>query len=127
MKRTRRKIRHLLLNVHLSDSTDRNSDFIKQEVTRLQDMLNRLDFKRKVGRHVAEKAINVLASQLICVSHLPQEILTKMDVAVKEIEDLMTSQLSPELQDWKRRQQISAIGGPLLTGLEQLQNWYSEY
>lgn len=49
-----------------------------------------------------------------------------MDVAVKEIEDLMTSQLSPELQDWKRRQQIAAIGGPLLTGLEQLQNWYSE-
>ncbi|CAG11248.1 unnamed protein product, partial [Tetraodon nigroviridis] len=34
-----------------------------------------------------------------------QEILSKMDVAVKEIEDLMTSQLSPELQDWKRRQQ----------------------
>uniref|UniRef100_H3DKH3 Signal transducer and activator of transcription n=1 Tax=Tetraodon nigroviridis TaxID=99883 RepID=H3DKH3_TETNG len=81
------------------DSTDRNSDSMKQEVTRLQDMLNRLDFKRK-------------------------EILSKMDVAVKEIEDLMTSQLSPELQDWKRRQQ-AAIGGPLLTGLEQLQNWFT--
>lgn len=50
-----------------------------------------------------------------------------MDVAVKEIEDLMTSQLSPELQDWKRRQQIAAIGGPLLTGLEQLQNWYVRF
>ncbi|TNN03644.1 hypothetical protein fugu_000673 [Takifugu bimaculatus] len=82
------------------DSTDRNADCIKQEVTRLQDMLNRLDFKRK-------------------------EILSKMDVAVKEIEDLMTSQLSPELQDWKRRQQIAAIGGPLLTGLDQLQNWFT--
>nr|AAL09416.1 STAT4 [Tetraodon fluviatilis] len=82
------------------DFTDRNFDFMKQEVTRLQDMLNRLDFKRK-------------------------EILSKMDVAVKEIEDLMTSQLSPELQDWKRRQQIAAIGGPLLTGLEQLQNWFT--
>ncbi|XP_029696535.1 signal transducer and activator of transcription 4 isoform X2 [Takifugu rubripes] len=81
-------------------SRDRNADFIKQEVTRLQDMLNRLDFKRK-------------------------EILSKMDVAVKEIEDLMTSQLSPELQDWKRRQQIAAIGGPLLTGLDQLQNWFT--
>ncbi|XP_056884179.1 signal transducer and activator of transcription 4 isoform X2 [Takifugu flavidus] len=81
-------------------SRDRNADCIKQEVTRLQDMLNRLDFKRK-------------------------EILSKMDVAVKEIEDLMTSQLSPELQDWKRRQQIAAIGGPLLTGLDQLQNWFT--
>uniref|UniRef100_A0A7N6B675 Signal transducer and activator of transcription n=1 Tax=Anabas testudineus TaxID=64144 RepID=A0A7N6B675_ANATE len=66
----------------------------------LQEMLNRLDFKRK-------------------------EILSKMDVVIKEIDDLMTSQLSPELQDWKRRQQIAAIGGPLLTGLDQLQSWFT--
>lgn len=52
-----------------------------------------------------------------------QEVLTKMDVVVKEIDDLMTSQLSAELQDWKRRQQIAAIGGPLLTSLDLLQNW----
>lgn len=46
-----------------------------------------------------------------------------MDVVVKEIDDLMSSQLNPELQDWKRRQQIAAIGGPLPTGLDQLQSW----
>uniref|UniRef100_A0A8C7YR62 Signal transducer and activator of transcription n=1 Tax=Oryzias sinensis TaxID=183150 RepID=A0A8C7YR62_9TELE len=83
-----------------SQSSDRNSDMMKQEVTRLQEMLNRLDFKRK-------------------------EVLSKMGVLLKEIDDLMTSQLNPELQDWKRRQQIAAIGGPLLTGLEQLQSWFT--
>lgn len=82
------------------DATERNSDHMKQEVTRLQEMLNRLDFKRK-------------------------EILSKMDVVVKEIDDLVTCQLYPELQDWRRRQQIAAIGGPQLTGLEQLQNWFT--
>lgn len=34
--------------VCVSDSADRNSDMMKQEVIRLQEMLNRLDFKRKV-------------------------------------------------------------------------------
>ncbi|XP_042282943.1 signal transducer and activator of transcription 4 isoform X2 [Thunnus maccoyii] len=82
------------------DPAERNSELMKQEVTRLQEILNRLDFKRK-------------------------EILSKMDVVIKEIDDLMTSQLNPELQDWKRRQQIAAIGGPLLTGLEQLQSWFT--
>uniref|UniRef100_A0A3B4Z1G5 Signal transducer and activator of transcription n=1 Tax=Stegastes partitus TaxID=144197 RepID=A0A3B4Z1G5_9TELE len=82
------------------ESSDRNSDTMKQEVTKLQEMLNRLDFKRK-------------------------EILSKMDVVIKEIDDLTTSQLNPELQDWKRRQQIAAIGGPLLTGLDQLQSWFT--
>ncbi|MED6246656.1 hypothetical protein ATANTOWER_021367, partial [Ataeniobius toweri] len=82
------------------ESADRTSDMIKQGITRLQEMLNRLDFKRK-------------------------EILSKMDVVIKEIDDLITSQLRPELQDWKRRQQIAAIGGPMLTGLEQLQSWFT--
>ncbi|XP_027879473.1 signal transducer and activator of transcription 4 isoform X1 [Xiphophorus couchianus] len=82
------------------ESADRTSEMIKHGITRLQEMLNRLDFKRK-------------------------EILSKMDVVIKEIDDLMTSQLRPELQDWKRRQQIAAIGGPLLTGLEQLQSWFT--
>uniref|UniRef100_A0A665W6Q4 STAT transcription factor protein interaction domain-containing protein n=1 Tax=Echeneis naucrates TaxID=173247 RepID=A0A665W6Q4_ECHNA len=81
-------------------SRDRNSDMMKQEVTRLQEMLNRLDFKRK-------------------------EILSKIDDVIKEIEDLVTTQLNPVLHDWKRRQQVAAIGGPLLTGLEQLQNWFT--
>uniref|UniRef100_A0A3P8RZY4 Signal transducer and activator of transcription n=1 Tax=Amphiprion percula TaxID=161767 RepID=A0A3P8RZY4_AMPPE len=82
------------------ESSDRNSETMKQEVTKLQEMLNRLDFKRK-------------------------EILSKMDVVIKEIDDLVTSQLNLELQDWKRRQQIAAIGGPLLTGLDQLQSWFT--
>ncbi|XP_075886531.1 signal transducer and activator of transcription 4 [Nelusetta ayraudi] len=82
------------------DLMDRNSEVMKHEVIRLQEMLNSLDFKRK-------------------------EVLSKMDVVIKEIDDLMTSQLNPELQDWKRRQQIAAIGGPLLTSLDQLQSWFT--
>uniref|UniRef100_A0A665W765 SH2 domain-containing protein n=1 Tax=Echeneis naucrates TaxID=173247 RepID=A0A665W765_ECHNA len=53
------------------------------------------------------------------------EILSKIDDVIKEIEDLVTTQLNPVLHDWKRRQQVAAIGGPLLTGLEQLQNWFT--
>ncbi|XP_077393748.1 signal transducer and activator of transcription 4 [Festucalex cinctus] len=82
------------------DPSERNSEFMKQEVTRLQEILNRLDFKRK-------------------------DILSKMVVVIQEIDDLMNSQLNAELHDWKRRQQMAAIGSPTLTGLDQLQNWFT--
>ncbi|XP_068602075.1 signal transducer and activator of transcription 4 [Brachionichthys hirsutus] len=81
-------------------SRDGDPEKMKEEVIKLQEMLNRLDFKRK-------------------------EILSKMDVVVKEIDDVIASHLSPELLDWKRRQQIAAIGGPLLAPLDQLQNWFT--
>uniref|UniRef100_A0A7N6A8D8 SH2 domain-containing protein n=1 Tax=Anabas testudineus TaxID=64144 RepID=A0A7N6A8D8_ANATE len=81
----------------LSESSDRNSEMMKQEVTRLQEMLNRLDFKRKVCMYVSSLTLH----------H------TTLFIPF------------PELQDWKRRQQIAAIGGPLLTGLDQLQSWFT--
>uniref|UniRef100_A0A4W6BNQ0 Signal transducer and activator of transcription n=1 Tax=Lates calcarifer TaxID=8187 RepID=A0A4W6BNQ0_LATCA len=80
------------------ESADRNSDMMKQEVTRLQEILIVLYNLHFANHHN-------------CSSY--------------EIDDLMTSQLNPELQDWKRRQQIAAIGGPLLTGLDQLQSWFT--
>uniref|UniRef100_A0A673G7M6 Signal transducer and activator of transcription n=1 Tax=Sinocyclocheilus rhinocerous TaxID=307959 RepID=A0A673G7M6_9TELE len=78
----------------------RNSLTMKQEVTTLQEILNRLDFKRK-------------------------EILSKIADVIKEIDTLISSQLNPELKEWKRRQQIACIGGPVLIGLDQLQNWFT--
>ncbi|KAL3056786.1 signal transducer and activator of transcription 4 isoform X1 [Trematomus bernacchii] len=92
--------RYKTLQARESSDARQNPEMMKQEVTTLQAMLNSLDFKRK-------------------------EILSKMDDVIKEIEDLMSSQLNPELQDWKRRQQIAAIGGPQLTGLEQLHSWFT--
>uniref|UniRef100_A0A4W5NMG5 Signal transducer and activator of transcription n=1 Tax=Hucho hucho TaxID=62062 RepID=A0A4W5NMG5_9TELE len=79
----------------LQSRVDRNTAVMKQEVTRLQEMLNNLDFKRK------------------------------MTDVIKEIDALIVSQLNPELMEWKRRQQINCIGGPLLTGLDQLQNCFT--
>uniref|UniRef100_A0A671KZ68 Signal transducer and activator of transcription n=1 Tax=Sinocyclocheilus anshuiensis TaxID=1608454 RepID=A0A671KZ68_9TELE len=86
--------------LQLRDPVERNSLSMKQEVTTLQEILNRLDFKRK-------------------------EILSKIADVIKEIDALISSQLTPELKEWKRRQQIACIGGPVLIGLDQLQNWFT--
>ncbi|KAG7249378.1 hypothetical protein CRUP_021453, partial [Coryphaenoides rupestris] len=48
-----------------------------------------------------------------------------MSDVIKEIDSMVTCQLHSELLEWKRRQQVSLIGGPLLTGLDLLQNCHS--
>uniref|UniRef100_A0ABI7ZM27 Signal transducer and activator of transcription n=1 Tax=Felis catus TaxID=9685 RepID=A0ABI7ZM27_FELCA len=84
--------------IQTMDQGDKNNALMNQEVLTLQEMLNSLDFKRK-------------------------EALSKMTQIVNETDLLMNSMLMEELQDWKRRQQIACIGGPLHNGLDQLQNW----
>ncbi|XP_063069749.1 signal transducer and activator of transcription 4 isoform X2 [Engraulis encrasicolus] len=82
------------------DPIERNTKMMQQEVATLQEILNCLDFKRK-------------------------EILSKMGDVIKEINDMMSTQLNLELMDWKRRQQVACIGGPVLNGMDQLQNWFT--
>ncbi|XP_068823141.1 signal transducer and activator of transcription 4 isoform X2 [Capricornis sumatraensis] len=86
--------------IQTMDQGDKNSALMNQEVLTLQEMLNSLDFKRK-------------------------EALSKMTQIVNETDLLMNSMLVEELQDWKRRQQIACIGGPLHNGLDQLQNCFT--
>ncbi|XP_034642056.1 signal transducer and activator of transcription 4 isoform X4 [Trachemys scripta elegans] len=79
---------------------DKNSVLMKQEMVMLQEMLNTLDYKRK-------------------------EVLNKMTQVINESDVLMNNLLLEELLDWKRRQQIACIGGPLHSGLDQLQNCFT--
>uniref|UniRef100_A0A670HZB7 Signal transducer and activator of transcription n=1 Tax=Podarcis muralis TaxID=64176 RepID=A0A670HZB7_PODMU len=82
------------------EHTNKNSVAVKQEMLLLQEMLNTLDYKRK-------------------------EVLSKMTQIIKEAEALVNNLLTEELVDWKRRQQIACIGGPLHNGLDQLQNCFT--
>ncbi|XP_032879641.1 signal transducer and activator of transcription 4 [Amblyraja radiata] len=82
------------------EQSDRNSVHMKEEVFRLQGMLNQLDHKRK-------------------------EVLQKITELLNQMDFLMNRQLFEELTDWKRRQQIACIGGPHNTCLDQLQNWFT--
>ncbi|NXS68220.1 STAT4 protein, partial [Pandion haliaetus] len=82
------------------EQSDKTSALIKQEMLALQAMLNTLDYKRK-------------------------EVLSKIGRVIHEIDTLMSNMLTEELLDWKRRQQIACIGGPLHGGLDQLQNCFT--
>ncbi|XP_053327826.1 signal transducer and activator of transcription 4 [Spea bombifrons] len=82
------------------DICDKNNTLIEQESFTLQQMLNTLDQKRK-------------------------EALRKITQIVNEIDTLMSNKLMEELRDWKRRQQIACIGGPLHSSLDQFQNWFT--
>ncbi|XP_063286237.1 signal transducer and activator of transcription 4 [Pelobates fuscus] len=82
------------------DMGDKNNILIEQESYKLQQMLNTLDQKRK-------------------------EALRKITQIVDEIDALMSKKLIEELRDWKRRQQIACIGGPLHGSLDQFQNWFT--
>uniref|UniRef100_A0AAQ5ZIG6 Signal transducer and activator of transcription n=1 Tax=Amphiprion ocellaris TaxID=80972 RepID=A0AAQ5ZIG6_AMPOC len=94
-----------------------------QAVKYIEDMQDDFDFRYKTLQSRGECWYKLCSQAvkndfLVCKCYFVLACKGKID-------DLVTSQLNPELQDWKRRQQIAAIGGPLLTGLDQLQSWFT--
>uniref|UniRef100_A0A7N4NQ30 Signal transducer and activator of transcription n=1 Tax=Sarcophilus harrisii TaxID=9305 RepID=A0A7N4NQ30_SARHA len=73
---------------------------------------------------VSERQKNV-EHKVAAIRNSVQEVLNKITKIISEIETLMNTMLLEELLDWKRRQQIACIGGPLHSGLDQLQNCFT--
>uniref|UniRef100_A0A4W4HLZ3 Signal transducer and activator of transcription n=1 Tax=Electrophorus electricus TaxID=8005 RepID=A0A4W4HLZ3_ELEEL len=92
---------------------------LDQAVKYLEDMQDDFDFRYKTLHSPSLSQVTKLIYLCTC------EILSKMGDVIKEIDTMMGSQLMPELQEWKRRQQMACVGGPVLTGLDQLQNWFT--
>ncbi|OXB55165.1 hypothetical protein ASZ78_009172 [Callipepla squamata] len=78
--------------------------------------------------HIAVIISNCLREErrILAAASMPvQEVLSKIGRVIHEIDMLMSNMLTEELLDWKRRQQIACIGGPLHGGLDQLQNCFT--
>lgn len=57
-------------------------------------------------------------------SCVPQSFLSDMASLLGSADDLLAMVLK-ELEEWKRRQQVSCIGAPEDTNLEPLEKWYN--
>ncbi|KAH0621592.1 hypothetical protein JD844_023063 [Phrynosoma platyrhinos] len=83
----------------------------EQDVKYLEDLQEEFDFRYKTLHSI--------------VSYETLEVLNKMAQILKEVEALVNNMLLEELLDWKRRQQMACIGGPLHSSLDQLQNCFT--
>uniref|UniRef100_A0AAR2KQI4 Signal transducer and activator of transcription n=1 Tax=Pygocentrus nattereri TaxID=42514 RepID=A0AAR2KQI4_PYGNA len=95
---------------------------LERQCTQEQNFLHRHNLKR-IFHQIQVRALD--AEDPLALHCIVLLLSNTVMSANREIDALVASQLMPELQEWKRRQQIACIGGPVLTGLDQLQNWFT--
>uniref|UniRef100_A0A8C3FXR5 Signal transducer and activator of transcription n=1 Tax=Chrysemys picta bellii TaxID=8478 RepID=A0A8C3FXR5_CHRPI len=123
------EVRHLLAQWIESQDWEAASNNEPMATILLQNLLIQLD--EQLDRVSQEKNLLLIHNlkrirKLLQVRLLPQiEVLNKMTQVINESDVLMNNMLLEELLDWKRRQQIACIGGPLHSGLDQLQNCFT--
>uniref|UniRef100_A0AAR2JY38 Signal transducer and activator of transcription n=1 Tax=Pygocentrus nattereri TaxID=42514 RepID=A0AAR2JY38_PYGNA len=89
----------------------------EQNIKNLEDLQDEHDFKSKT-----------LQSQVILIPSYQQRpawCLSQMSEVLNLVEQLEYELITVELCEWKRRQQMSCIGGLTNVCLDQLQNWFT--
>lgn len=121
------------------DLDDRVKELIRQtweterEIKSLEALIEKLTYIQRTWESQVEK-VNGLSHDIVqqeCLKQANFIAQTKqvvMDQVVRSVNlatQIIHSLVSVELPEWKRRQQLSCIGNPVNTSLEQLDKWFS--
>uniref|UniRef100_A0A4W5NH31 Signal transducer and activator of transcription n=1 Tax=Hucho hucho TaxID=62062 RepID=A0A4W5NH31_9TELE len=93
-----------------------------QNIKSLEYLQDEHDFKENTLKNRGEGFILSVGDHLftgIC------EVVGQLAEVLNMAEAVLSDLISEELAEWKKRQQISCIGGPPNACLDQLQNWFT--
>eukprot|EP00066_Takifugu_rubripes_P001204 XP_003962244.1 PREDICTED: signal transducer and activator of transcription 1-alpha/beta-like [Takifugu rubripes] len=101
-----------------------------QDACRDQGVTEGMKKRVPVGQHLglAQSLANVeekCQKQANIITQKKQMLLQSTMNIVKVAEEIVQTLTDVELPAWKRRQQLSCIGSPVNTSLEDLQSWFS--
>ncbi|XP_030643490.1 signal transducer and activator of transcription 1-alpha/beta-like [Chanos chanos] len=110
----------------------------KRDIQALEDLQDDYDFRKKTQQTTAENETpsralkeklkqgeRTIQQMFLSLHSARQAVLMQMTNALTLAEEIQRTLVSEELPKWKRRQQISCIGGPPNACLDQLQNWFT--
>ncbi|XP_072527695.1 signal transducer and activator of transcription 1a isoform X2 [Salminus brasiliensis] len=108
----------------------------EQNIKNLEDLQDEHDFKSKtlqsreelngtISREDLNREKLYLKAMFMKLNDMRGGVVSQMSEVLNLVEQLEYELISIELGEWKRRQQMSCIGGLTNVCLDQLQNWFT--
>ncbi|KAA0712073.1 Signal transducer and activator of transcription 1 [Triplophysa tibetana] len=108
----------------------------EQIIKNLEDLQDEYDFKKKtlqsreeLNGTISKEDLNRerlnIHSMSIKLNDMRINVISQMSELLNVLDQVVFELISTELADWKRRQQMSCIGGMTNVCLDQLQNWFT--
>ncbi|XP_063069746.1 signal transducer and activator of transcription 1-like [Engraulis encrasicolus] len=106
------------------------------DIKALEDLQDEHDFKKKTLQSQDQEPNGVKSQEkkqeemkikdlFIRLRIKREEVAGKTADALTMVDHIQFSLISEELPEWKRRQQVACIGGPINACLDQLQSWFT--
>ncbi|XP_070770333.1 signal transducer and activator of transcription 1-alpha/beta-like [Enoplosus armatus] len=122
------------LDSRVSELTRQTLD-LKKEIKSLDDLNEKLDYIQKTWQSQVEQHIGLAQSHAVVegeclkradfISQTKQMVLQLIVNILTLAQQTVATLTDVELPEWKRRQQLACIGGPVDTCLDHLQKWFT--
>uniref|UniRef100_A0A674F6N9 Signal transducer and activator of transcription n=1 Tax=Salmo trutta TaxID=8032 RepID=A0A674F6N9_SALTR len=116
----------------LAQLDDQHSRFALENNFLLQHNIRKI--KRNLQDHFQEDPVHMAMiisrnlkeeQKILAAAKSIEEVVGQLAEVLNMAEAVQSDLISEELAEWKKRQQISCIGGPPNACLDQLQNWFT--
>ncbi|XP_073718405.1 signal transducer and activator of transcription 1a isoform X2 [Misgurnus anguillicaudatus] len=108
----------------------------EQIIKNLEDLQDEYDFKDKTHRSredlngtISKEDLNrerlAIHSMLVKLNDMRKNVISQISEVLNLMDQVVFELISTELAEWKRRQQMSCVGGMTNVCLDQLQNWFT--
>ncbi|XP_057182244.1 signal transducer and activator of transcription 1a isoform X1 [Triplophysa rosa] len=108
----------------------------EQIIKNLEDLQDEYDFKKKtlqsreeLNGTISKEDLNrerlIIHSMFMKLNDMRINVISQMSEVLNVVDQVVFELISTELAEWKRRQQMSCIGGMTNVCLDQLQNWFT--
>ncbi|XP_073726429.1 signal transducer and activator of transcription 2 [Misgurnus anguillicaudatus] len=107
----------------------KKTEVMEHNIRCLEEQQDEFDFKYKTSQmdsSTTEEEKLVLQKMLNTLDKARKNFLSDILNMLNSADHLCSVLIDKELVDWKRRQQISCIGAPDNTSLEQLEKWFTQ-
>ncbi|XP_051979649.1 signal transducer and activator of transcription 1-like [Xyrauchen texanus] len=108
----------------------------EQIIKNLEDLQDEYDFKNKTLQSredltgtISKEDLNrervIICAMFMKLNDMRAGVISQMSEVLNLMDQVVFELISSELADWRRRQQMSCIGGVTNVCLDQLQNWFT--
>ncbi|XP_051977609.1 signal transducer and activator of transcription 1-alpha/beta-like [Xyrauchen texanus] len=108
----------------------------EQNIKNLEDLQDEYDFKSKtlqsreelngtISKEVLNRERLVIRAMFMKLNDMRESVISQMSEVLNLMDQVVFELISSELAEWRRRQQMSCIGGLTNVCLDQLQNWFT--
>ncbi|XP_051550574.1 signal transducer and activator of transcription 1-alpha/beta-like [Myxocyprinus asiaticus] len=119
------RVKEIKLKVQETEQIIKNLEDLQDEYDLSKTLQSREELNGTISKEDLNRERLIIHAMFMKLNDMRQGVISQMSEVLNLMDQVVFELISSELVEWRRRQQMSCIGGLTNVCLDQLQNWFT--